>query len=549
LGKEDREETRPGINPSATREAEENLKMDPSPFLLLWDQRNRLVAFDTWGAQEWVQLPFESDTGAEVIDAIGNAPNGAMFGDAQLVGESSPQEGAEYSIHLDGDGDYVSMGIQDAFDVQATGFSILAWIKPMANENMGIAAYGDPLPGQAGYALKYLGTSGSEKLQFVLSDGSGSAQTVTYNLPASLYNQWHHVAATVDPAGAIKLYLDGDEVQSATNQETGSFGDVTSAFTVGRVPGGIGTPVEFEGYIDDVRVAHTPFTALQIFIALDNANLSLENIRSVEYTYDDQNRLLSRVADLDGWVGPLAPTTDYYIHDGNQIVLRLDADGDVMNRYLWGPVVDQLLADEQVSNPASAGDVLWALTDNLGSVRDLVRFDDVEGVESVVHREYDSFGNVTKETNAVDVLFGFTGRQFDGATGLQNNLNRWYDASVGRWTSEDPIGFQAGDANFYRYVGNQVTSVTDPTGESWWNPLSWFQKKPPKKTIKYWPKPIDSAHRTIEQDAVKLMHKAMKKFKTPRLQRQWLECLQRNAKDRKAIETIPLALTMLEQTR
>jgi hypothetical protein len=33
LGKEDREETWPRINPSATREAEENLKMDPSPFL------------------------------------------------------------------------------------------------------------------------------------------------------------------------------------------------------------------------------------------------------------------------------------------------------------------------------------------------------------------------------------------------------------------------------------------------------------------------------------------------------------------------------------
>jgi hypothetical protein len=41
------------------------------------------------------------------------------------------------------------------------------------------------------------------------------------------------------------------------------------------------------------------------------------------------------------------------------------------------------------------------------------KFDDVEGVESVVHRVYDSFGNVTKETNAesVDVLFGYTGRQ------------------------------------------------------------------------------------------------------------------------------------------
>jgi hypothetical protein len=77
----------------------------------IWDQRNRLVAFDTWGPREWVQLPFESDTGGDVIDAIGNAPNGALFGDAQLVGESSPQEGGAIRasagrgrrLRLDGD--------------------------------------------------------------------------------------------------------------------------------------------------------------------------------------------------------------------------------------------------------------------------------------------------------------------------------------------------------------------------------------------------------------------------------------------------------------
>lgn len=50
------------------------------------------------------------------------------------------------------------------------------------------------------------------------------------------------------------------------------------------------------------------------------------------------------------------------------------------------------------------------------------------------------------------------------STGLQNNLNRWYDASTGRWLSEDPIGFSAGDANLYRYVGNGPTNGTDPSG-------------------------------------------------------------------------------------
>ncbi len=61
-------------------------------------------------------------------------------------------------------------------------------------------------------------------------------------------------------------------------------------------------------------------------------------------------------------------------------------------------------------------------------------------------------------------LSGFTGRMFDTATGLQNNLNRWYDAKVGRWISEDPIGFAAGDANIYRYVGNSPTNYVDPSG-------------------------------------------------------------------------------------
>jgi RHS repeat-associated protein len=63
-----------------------------------------------------------------------------------------------------------------------------------------------------------------------------------------------------------------------------------------------------------------------------------------------------------------------------------------------------------------------------------------------------------------DYIFGYTGRMFDDATGLQNNLNRWYDAKAGRWISEDPIGFDAGDANIYRFVGNSTPNFVDPTG-------------------------------------------------------------------------------------
>lgn len=64
----------------------------------------------------------------------------------------------------------------------------------------------------------------------------------------------------------------------------------------------------------------------------------------------------------------------------------------------------------------------------------------------------------------VDEAFEYTGRWFDSATGLQNNQNRWYSPSLGRWVSEDPIGFSGGDANLYRYVGNQPTEFVDPNG-------------------------------------------------------------------------------------
>ncbi len=41
---------------------------------------------------------------------------------------------------------------------------------------------------------------------------------------------------------------------------------------------------------------------------------------------------------------------------------------------------------------------------------------------------------------------------------------RWYDANVGRWISEDPLGFAAGDVNTARYVGNGVVGSLDPSG-------------------------------------------------------------------------------------
>jgi hypothetical protein len=49
-------------------------------------------------------------------------------------------------------------------------------------------------------------------------------------------------------------------------------------------------------------------------------------------------------------------------------------------------------------------------------------------------------------------------------TSLQGNVSRWYDSAVGRWLSEDSIGFAGKDTNLSRYVGNLPTQYVDPFG-------------------------------------------------------------------------------------
>ena len=45
---------------------------------------------------------------------------------------------------------------------------------------------------------------------------------------------------------------------------------------------------------------------------------------------------------------------------------------------------------------------------------------------------------------------------YDVTTGLRYMNARYYDPASGRFLSEDPLGFAAGDTNLYRYVGNHV---------------------------------------------------------------------------------------------
>jgi RHS repeat-associated protein len=199
----------------------------------------------------------------------------------------------------------------------------------------------------------------------------------------------------------------------------------------------------------------------------DKTSAHAEMIR-VELSYDGNDKLIGRKVFLNGSVTP--SEQQVFIYENGQIVLEFDKTGggslataDLARRYLWGPAVDQLLADEDVNSltDAALNQVRWPLTDHLGTPRDWIS----SSGALLDHAEYDSFGR-RLDTDAINVAFEWTARYRDPLTGLQYNDGRWYNPAIQRWMSEDPIGFAGGDGNLGRYVGNGPTMFVDPSGLS-----------------------------------------------------------------------------------
>ena len=194
---------------------------------------------------------------------------------------------------------------------------------------------------------------------------------------------------------------------------------------------------------------------------------------------------IEKAVDPDG-DGPNAAVVTRYMLDGwnnskptpigNEhfdIHAELDGANQLIARYLHGDEFDQTFARVDLGAANASERVLWYLTDQLNSVR-LVLDESGTVLDQIA---YDAFGNIVAQLNPLLVNpILFASREFDAETGLYYNRARYLDPSTGRWTTQDPMGFAAGDANLYRYVGNMATMATDPSGNIWY---------PGKYTIQY----------------------------------------------------------------
>lgn len=92
-----------------------------------------------------------------------------------------------------------------------------------------------------------------------------------------------------------------------------------------------------------------------------------------------------------------------------------------------------------------------------------------ENAQIVEYYEYDIYGTITKSehTDGIQTLnpYRYTGREYD-TDDLYYYRARYYDPTIGRFITPDPIGFLGGDTNFYRYVGNDPVNFIDDSGFS-----------------------------------------------------------------------------------
>jgi RHS repeat-associated protein len=204
------------------------------------------------------------------------------------------------------------------------------------------------------------------------------------------------------------------------------------------------------------------FDNLNHMISVLDKNSSGTTLTYATYVYD----VFGNRIEKDVWTQAQGSTTTTRMaYDGVSVWADLDGSNNLLARYLRGDQVDQIIA-RMVASGSNVGEAIY-MTDRLGSVRNLANSNG-SLIDTIT---YDGFGNVTNETNsAIGDRWKFTGRELDSETGLQFNRARYLDQKTGRWTSQDPLGFEARDVNLYRYVGNSPTNRIDPAGKDWPEP-------------------------------------------------------------------------------
>jgi RHS repeat-associated protein len=197
-----------------------------------------------------------------------------------------------------------------------------------------------------------------------------------------------------------------------------------------------------------------------------NGNLTAES-DGTQYTYDAFNQLVEtdkqdgtwqqNVYDATGLRMATVENGTYtgYTYDRDNILAEYNKDDSRTTRYIRGY--------DLISQKKDAGETYHYLHNAHGDITKLV--DSTGNVQNSY--SYDAFGNTITYSEKVGNKFRYAGEQYDSITGEYYLRARYYDSSVGRFTSEDQFkGFidDPQSMNLYTYTSNNPVMYIDPSG-------------------------------------------------------------------------------------
>jgi RHS repeat-associated protein len=269
--------------------------------------------------------------------------------------------------------------------------------------------------------------------QSVVYDGTDSAGSDTF---------WsQRTASPVSPAGTT--------VKIADTAPTADKWNLAAVEITAAVPGL--TQATYKYNEDGDLTGIDPVTGPATGLTYDQANRLTGYGTNATYSYDGNGLRMSRT---------VGGTTTKFAWDQSGGVPLLIAAGSTY--YVSGPDGQPI---EQVDTTSSTPSYL--LADQQGSIRLITSTSGaVTGTYS-----YGPYGAVTGHTGTATTALQYDGQYTDAESGLQYLQARYYDPSTGGFLSVDPLVAATGDP--YEFGADNPLNAVDPTGLSWYNPLSW----------------------------------------------------------------------------